>query len=224
MSMKLTDYIKSQKLLTEALTHRSYCNEHPGSVSNERLEFLGDSILSLVISDRLFTLLPEAPEGELTSRRSNLVQTSTLAAKSRLIKLNEMLLLSRGEEDSGGRTNVSLLANTFEAVLGAIFEDSGVSACYRFLKEIFPDSEILSEKINSKDPKSLLQELSQAGGWGTPVYQIISSSGPDHAKQFTVSVSINGKERASGSGPSKQKAETQAAMAALSRLSPLNTT
>jgi ribonuclease-3 len=218
--MNLTDYFKSDKPLKEALTHRSYCNEHPGTTSNERLEFLGDAVLSLIISDRLFKLLKSAPEGELTSRRSNLVQTGTLAVKSKSIKLDQLLLLSRGEEESGGRNNVSLLANTFEAVLGAIFIDSGISVCYRFINEIFPDSEILSEKIKTKDPKSLLQELSQARGWGTPVYQTVSSTGPDHAKKFTISVNINGQIKATGSGLSKQKAETQAASAALSRLSP----
>jgi ribonuclease-3 len=217
--MKLTDFFKNPQLLTEALTHRSYCNEHPGFISNERLEFLGDSVLSLVISDRLFRQLPGVPEGELTSRRSNLVQTTTLAQKAKQLGLDQTLLLSHGEEDSQGRSNTSLLANTFEAVLGAIFIDSGISACQKFLQEVFPDAEILSEKIKSKDPKSLLQELSQAKGWGTPTYETVSTSGPDHAKIFTVSVSIDNQQQGTGEGPSKQKAETQAATSALSQLS-----
>jgi ribonuclease-3 len=218
--MKLSDYIKPGRLFTQALTHRSYCNEHPGYISNERLEFLGDSVLSLIISDRLYRLLPESPEGELTSRRSNLVQTITLAEKAKLLELDKQFLLSHGEEESGGRTNTGLLANTFEAVLGAIFIDSGVDVCYQFLEKVFPDQEILSDKISVKDPKSLLQELSQAKGWGTPLYQILSASGPDHAKQFIISVTINNRIEATGSGLSKQKAETAAAAAALAKLSP----
>jgi ribonuclease III len=218
MNLNLTDYIKSQSLLTESLTHRSYCNEHPGAVHNERLEFLGDSVLSLVISDRLFRALTSIPEGELTSRRSFLVQTTTLAQKSAELGLDKLLKLSKGEEESGGRTNPGLLANTFEAVLGAIFIDSGLDVCYKFLSEIFPDEILLSEAIKAKDPKSNLQELSQAKGWGTPVYQIIETSGPDHAKQFTISAIINGESQGVGTGASKQKAETQAAVAALTKL------
>ncbi len=178
MNLNLSDFLKSQELLTEALTHRSFCNEHPGTVHNERLEFLGDSVLSLIISDRLFRKLPVSPEGELTSRRSYLVQTATLAQKSAELGFDKLLRLSRGEEESGGRTNSGLLANTFEAVLGAIFIDSGISACYRFLNLIFPDSILLSEEIKAKDPKSLLQELSQAKGLGTPTYRITETSGP----------------------------------------------
>lgn len=218
--MNLSDYLNSEDLLTQALTHRSYCNEHQGISHNERLEFLGDSVLSVIISDRLFRLLPDAPEGELTARRSYLVQTTTLAQKSKSLGLDSKILLSRGEEDSGGRDNPGLLANTFEAVLGAIFIDSGFTNCYRFLEEIFPDQEILSDKIKAKDPKSLLQELSQANGTGTPTYHIVSISGPDHARQFVVGVSINGEEKATGTGASKQKAETQAAIAAISSVYP----
>ncbi len=220
MNLNLSDFLKSQELLTEALTHRSFCNEHPGTVHNERLEFLGDSVLSLIISDRLFRKLPVSPEGELTSRRSYLVQTATLAQKSAELGFDKLLRLSRGEEESGGRTNSGLLANTFEAVLGAIFIDSGISACYRFLNLIFPDSILLSEEIKAKDPKSLLQELSQAKGLGTPTYRITETSGPDHAKQFTISVDINGQSRGTGTGASKQKAETQAAKVALAALFP----
>lgn len=218
--MNLSDFIKDKNLLTQSLTHRSYCNEHPKFSSNERLEFLGDSVLSIIISDRLFRLLSDSPEGELTSRRSHLVQTSTLAEKARQIGLPSQLLLSRGEEDSGGRENTGLLANTFEAVLGAIYLDGGIDRCHKFLDQIFPDAEITSDNLKIKDPKSLLQELSQAKGWGTPAYTTISSNGPDHAKTFTLSVSVNGHPIASGSGPSKQKAEIAAATLALQQLFP----
>ena len=218
--MNLSDFIPDSHLKTQAFTHRSYCNEHPHFKSNERLEFLGDSVLSVIISNRLYQLLPDAPEGELTSRRSYLVQTSTLAQKSKQLGFDTQLLLSRGEEDSGGRANPSLLANTFEAVLGAIFINSGLDRSREFLNQVFPDSEITSENLSVKDPKSLLQELSQAKGWGTPVYSTVSTSGPDHAKVFTLSVSVNGHPATMGSGSSKQRAEISAAAAALDQLFP----
>lgn len=218
MTLNLSDFIKSDILKTEALTHRSYCNEHVGTTHNERLEFLGDSVLSVIISHRLFNLLPKAPEGELTSRRSYLVQTNSLAQKAKELDLDQSLLLSHGEEESGGRTNLGLLANTFEAVLGAIFIDSGISAAYKFLDEIFPDSSLISDQIKAKDPKSQLQELSQSRGFGTPEYSLVDYSGPDHARTFTVSVTLNSKVWGTGTGASKQKAETQAAIAALSKL------
>ncbi len=216
--MNLTDFISDPVIFQEALTHRSFVNEHTGTRHNERLEFLGDSVLSLIISDRLYRLLPDSPEGELTARRSHLVQTATLATKSVSLGLDRQLLLSRGEEDSGGRTNTGLLANLFEAVLGAIFVSSGISACTRFLEIVFPDSEMLSDETGVKDPKSRLQELSQSQGWGTPLYKTITISGPDHARQFEIEVSVNNRPVGIGSGPSKQKAETLAAAAALKTL------
>jgi ribonuclease III len=213
------DYFNNPANFQAALVHRSYCNEHLGIPSNERLEFLGDAVLSLIISDRLYRMFPELPEGELTSRRSYLVQTSSLAAKSKLLGLDQQLLLSRGEEDSGGRSNTSLLANTFEAVLGALFLDSGIASCYVYISHVFPDEE-LTAQTQTKDPKSLLQEQSQAHGWGTPIYKTLSASGPDHAKHFVLGVIVNGKEVAQGSGTSKQRAETEAAKMALDKLFP----
>jgi ribonuclease-3 len=200
--------------LRAGLIHKSYCNEHPGCESNERLEFLGDSVLSLIISDRLYLLFPGSPEGELTSRRSNLVQTISLAKKAKDLGLDKALLLSRGEEDSGGRQNTSLLADTFEAVLGTIYLERGVSEAEKFIAEIFPDEELIAD-IQLKDPKSLLQEKSQAMGWGTPVYKLKSTTGPDHAKLFEIEVFANDKVLGSGSGSSKQRAEAVAATTAL---------
>ena len=202
---------------TAALVHRSYCNEHPGLPSNERLEFLGDAVLSLIISHRLYTLLPTLPEGELTARRSYLVRTPSLAAKSQSLGLDKLLKLSRGEEDSGGRNNPSLLANTFEAVLGSLYLDSGLPTCQEYLSLVFPDSE-LTGPMPTKDPKSLLQEKSQELGWGTPNYRLVSATGPDHAKQFTVEVSLGSIGPTTGQGKSIQKAETEAATAALTNL------
>lgn len=202
--------------LDQALTHRSYVNENPRHQSNERLEFLGDAVLSQIISVRLYNLFPQKPEGELTARRSALVQTSTLAKKSQILGLDKLLKLSKGEEDGGGRSNPGLLANTFEAVLGALFLDSGLDACTQFISSVFPDSEITS-LTELKDPKSLLQELSQSRGWGTPTYQVVSATGPDHAKKFDVSVHISDFPGITGSGTSKQRAETAAAAAALTK-------
>lgn len=212
-------YFNHQPLFMQALTHRSYCNEHPGRQSNERLEYLGDSVLSLVISHRLYQLLPHQPEGELTARRSTLVQTSTLAAKATQLGLDKLLLLSRGEEDSGGRANPGLLANTFEAVLGALYLDQGLAACTGYLTEIFPDAELTNQSI-IRDPKSSLQEQAQARGQGTPAYSTVAARGPDHAKKFTVQVRIGGKTIARGEGNSKQRAEAAAAEAALAKLGP----
>jgi len=208
--------MKSISKYTQAFVHRSYVNEHPGAASNERLEFLGDSILSLIISSRLYQLLPDLPEGQLTARRSFLVQTSTLATKAKELKLDQKLLLSTGEEQSGGRTNTSLLANTFEAVLGALYLEKGLSTCEKYLTEIFPDPELLNMSPSQvKDPKSLLQEKAQAKGFATPRYKTITTSGPDHAREFTVAVFIGSRKLASGQGNSKQRAESAAAASAL---------
>ncbi|TSC87475.1 MAG: ribonuclease III [Microgenomates group bacterium Gr01-1014_16] len=212
-------FFNSSDLFESALIHRSYCNEHPGIASNERLEFLGDSVLSLIISARLYYLLPNSPEGELTARRSSLVQTSSLATKAADLGLDKLLKLSHGEEDSGGRANTGLLANTFEAVLGALFLDSGLAICEKYLFEIFPDTDLTSPS-SLKDPKSLLQEKAQSLGWGTPNYKLLESSGPDHAKNFTIKVTIGRKHTAEGIGTSKQRAETVAASAALEKYFP----
>lgn len=200
----------------QQFVHRSYVNEHPGTTSNERLEFLGDAVLSVIISSRLYQLLPDLPEGQLTARRSFLVQTSTLAVKAKELQLDEKLLLSAGEEQSGGRTNTSLLANTFEAVLGALYLEKGLSACEKYLTQIFPDSELINMSLSQvKDPKSLLQEKAQAKGLGTPRYKTVAASGPDHAREFTVAVFIGSRQLAAGQGNSKQRAQSAAAAASL---------
>jgi ribonuclease III len=217
MTKTPSDFFKDPENYRKALIHKSYCNEHPGETSNERLEFLGDSVLSIIISDRLYRLLPNLPEGELTSRRSCLVQTLSLAEKSKLLHLDEQLLLSKGEEDSGGRQNTSLLANTFEAVLGSLFLDTDFATCQEYLQEVFPDSD-LTGNLQTKDPKSLLQEKTQSQNLGTPQYSTLETSGPDHAKSFVVGVKINGNQVATGTGSSKQRAETEAARAALAKL------
>lgn len=215
----VSSYFKNPQNLQAALYLRSYCNEHPGIASNERLEFLGDSVLSLVMTHRLYNLYPNVPEGELTGRRSLLVQTTTLAEKARLLGLDELMLISKGEDELGGRTNPSLLADTFEAVLGALFLAEGLPICYEYLTQIFPDTEIQSLK-EIKDPKSSFQELAQAKGLGTPSYQLLESFGPDHAKTFISAVLLAGKQYATGTGKSIQKAETEAAKSAMVKLQP----
>ncbi len=207
-------YFQNSQNYTQALIHKSYCNEHPGTTSNERLEFLGDSVLSLIISDRLYRLFPTQPEGQLTARRSYLVQTGSLAQKAKSLELDRQLLLSHGEEDSGGRSNPSLLADTFEAVLGSLYLDSGLSVCGEYLEAVFPDSEITAE-FETKDPKSRLQEIAQSRDLGTPSYEIVSSTGPDHAREFEVAAVIGGKTISVGKGSSKQRAEIEAAKTAL---------
>ncbi len=215
-----SDFFKNPTNYQSAFIHRSYCHDHPDTASNERLEFLGDSILSTVISHKLYELFPLLPEGELTGRRSRLVCTDSLAQKALELGLDQQIKLSKGEEDSGGRKNPSLLANTFEAVLGALFLDSGYSACVKYLSEVFPDLELSQVKEFIKDPKSLLQEKTQSQSWGTPQYDIVSAIGPDHSKTFTVKVTINNKIISEGVGSSKQRAETEAARAALAILFP----
>lgn len=214
MNPTIDSFFTDPKNLKSALVHRSYCNEHPELESNERLEFLGDSVLSVIISERLYNMLPDVAEGELTSRRSFLVQTKTLAQKSQLLGLDKLLLLSHGEEESGGRSNPGLLANTFEAVLGSMYLEQGLEKCKTYLQYIFPDSE-LQNITQTKDPKSLLQETVQARGWGTPVYKTLEATGPDHAKVFTMAVFVNGEQTGTGQGNSKQRAETEAALSAL---------
>lgn len=211
---------KDQKLLTEALTHRSYLNENKDSEShNERLEFLGDAVLELAVSQALYHKFPKKKEGELTALRAALVRTSTLASAAQKLGLGQTLLLSKGEEVSGGRTNPSLLANTFEACLGAIYLDQGFEAVVEFLnRHLFPQLTTIIDQKLFKDYKSTLQEIVQASGSNSPAYSVLSESGPDHDKIFTVAVLIDGQEIAAGKGKSKQTAQQSAARLALEKL------
>lgn len=207
---------KDINLLKRALTHRSYLNEDQKvQKSNERLEFLGDAVLELLISKHLFDNKPDQPEGILTTARSAIVRTESLAQIAKKIKLGDYLLLSKGEEASGGRKNDHLLANTTEAVVGAIYLDGGLDKCKEFVKNhVLPlTKDILSKPL--KDPKSQLQEKIQAKGYSSPSYDTIKQSGPDHKKTFTISVSANHTTLAIGEGKSKQHAEQNAAKKAL---------
>lgn len=207
---------KEPKLLKKALTHRSYLNESQNiDQSNERLEFLGDAVLELIISHHLFNSHPNQPEGILTSARSAIVRTESLAKLAQKLDLGSYLLLSKGEEKSGGRNNTHLLANTTEALIGAIYLDQGLKACQAFTdKHLIPLAKaILTQPL--KDPKSRLQEQTQALGYSSPTYKTISQIGPDHNKTFTINVLVNHQKLASGKGKSKQEAQQKAAKKAL---------
>ena len=204
-----------------ALTHRSALNEKlsASTLSNERLEFLGDAVLELLTTEFLYHRFTDLQEGELTAYRSALVKTDTLAKIAGRLKLGEQLLISRGEENTGGRTNPSLLADVFEAVVGALFLDQGLDVVRQFLtQELFAELAHITASQDYKDAKSTLQEISQAKGYGTPVYQTVSASGPDHDKEFVIHAVIDDKVVGEGVGKSKQSAQQQAAKQAIEQI------
>lgn len=211
---------KNPKLLQQAFLHRSYLNEVKVDIqSNERLEFLGDSVLSLVISYYLYTLRPMDSEGELTNLRAHIVKTTSLSEAAENLNLGKYLSLSKGEEISGGRSNPQLLANTYEAFLGSLFLDQGLEAVKRVIdKTLLPLFEKELKMGPPKDAKSFLQEVVQQRSKQSPYYKILQTHGPDHAKHFTVAVYIGGRKMGQGSGASKQIAEEQAAKLALQEL------
>lgn len=201
--------------------HRSYLNESEANhlESNERLEFLGDSILSFVVSSHIFNEHAELKEGQLTSIRSVLTNTETLYEISKELDLGSHLKLSKGEEQSGGRANKTILANTLEALIGGIYIDQGIEAARKFIEDnIISHSEAIIESQGLKDPKSSLQEKIQEKHKESPIYRVISEEGPDHSKQYTIGVYLNEKLLAEGNGSSKQIAEKAAAKAALDTL------
>ncbi|MBW7944746.1 ribonuclease III, partial [Patescibacteria group bacterium] len=190
---------QNQALLTTALTHRSALNEHisTSKESNERLEFLGDAVLELVATDFLYDRFPDEQEGMLTVFRSALVKTTTLAEVAQELKLGEKLYMSKGEETSRGRQNVGLLANAFEALLGALYLDQGIEAVRSLLNELlFPKMDVILQKRLYKHSKSQLQEVLQAEGISAPEYIVVGESGPDHDRQFTVKAVIGGRDAA----------------------------
>lgn len=207
-------------LLKAAFVHRSYLNEmRTVKESNERLEFLGDAVLSFITSNFLYSTYPNYPEGTLTNIRSSLVKTQSLADSARELKLGELLFLSRGEEDSGGRSNSSLLADTFEALLGAIFLDQGVDTAKKFLEtHVFPKAGEIIKNKSYIDYKSLLQEIIQSESRISPTYRVTKSEGPDHAKTFWVEAKTDTKILGVGMGKSKQEAESSAAANALAAM------
>lgn len=209
---------KDIDLLKKAFIHRSYLNEvkEEKLQSNERLEFLGDSVLSLAVSFYLFTHFPNFEEGNLTNLRASVVCTKTLSEVALILNLGSYLKLSKGEDKSGGRKNASILADTFEALIGAIYLDCGFQKTIKFIHSILADKiKSVAASKNYKDPKSLFQELVQEKIRLSPVYKVLEEKGPDHAKFFTVGVYIKDKLYGKGIGRSKQEAQEQAAKSAL---------
>ena len=208
------------ELLRQAFTHRSYLNEHRGEVQghNERLEFLGDAVLELISTHFLYDKYPQKPEGELTAYRASLVNAVTCAEIAHEIGMNDFLLLSRGEAKDTGRARNILLANAFEALVGAIYLDQGYDAAKEFItKHLFPKIDAIVREKLWQDAKSVLQEKAQESEGVTPSYAVIRETGPDHGKHFIVGVYIKDTMVAEGSGKSKQEAEQSAAREALDK-------
>ncbi len=216
---------KNKNLFNQAFTHRSYLNETKEKLSsNERLEFLGDSIISFVVSDYLYKTYSFFDEGILTNIRSLLVNTKSLAQIAKSLDFGKYLKLSRGEEESKGRQNQSLLADSFESYVGALFIDQGIEVVSEFLKEIFiPKADEIAKNKSFKDPKSLLQEHVQSKRQNSPVYKVLQESGPAHARNFRIGAYINNKLISEGLGKSKREAEENAAEKALEYFKKLKT-
>lgn len=208
-------------LLQNALTHSSYANErwHDASRSNERLEFLGDSVLGMVVAEYLYKNFPNRPEGELTKMRADMVCEQTLAAVAAKVDLGRHMLLGHGEERFGGRNRGSILADAVEALIAACFLDGGLEAAKGIIQR-FILTDVPVNKLHNTDYKTALQELVQQKKNQVLSYQLVEESGPDHDKHFVVEVSLNGKVVGTGSGSAKKRAEQQAARNAMERLFP----
>jgi ribonuclease-3 len=218
LEKKLGLRFKNKDFLIQAFVHRSYLNENPDFYlkNNERLEFLGDAVLELIISEYLYKQYPGKSEGELTNWRASLVNAKMLAQTAQELELNEFLLLSRGEAKELGKARQYILSNTFEALIGAAYLDSGYEPCDELIKKclIVKLSAIIESGL-FKDSKSRFQEEAQERVGVTPVYKVIKEQGPDHAKNFTIGVFLKDKLVAEGGGLSKQEAEEEAAKKAL---------
>jgi ribonuclease-3 len=219
LEQRLGVHFQQPEVLLEALTHRSYIYETPAAAGeryNERLEFLGDAILAFLSAEYLFRSYPALNEGELTDARAALVKTTTLAGFARSLELGKFLRLGKGEARSGGRERDPLLAAAFEALLGALYLDSGVEEVRRFLVPLLEDEarRVISER-RLKDAKSLLQELAQAQVGLTPTYRVVTEEGPSHQRLFTVEVLLGEQVAGRGQGRNKQLAEQEAARLAL---------
>ena len=214
---KLNFEFKNIELLITALTHRSYVNEHKKSVRehNERLEFLGDAVLELVTTRFLFDTY-DKPEGILTSWRAALVRTESIAAAGSSLGFEPLVRMSRGEKSGSERARMHILANAFEALIGAIYLDQGYDTAAEFISQhILSKTESILEDESWRDPKSYLQELSQRIDNQTPVYKVMEEDGPDHDKTFTIGVYVNKKLIGRGNGTSKQMAQQEAAKSAI---------
>lgn len=222
---KLQNILKTElvdeNLFTIAFTHRSYLNEHPSypNPSNERLEFLGDAVLQLLSSEFLYKKYKNSPEGDMTNYRSAIVCTPSIGGEARRLGYGELLLLSNGEESTGGRDREYILANTFEAVLGALYLEKDLDFCREFCeRELFYKVAEVVNSENYKDAKSKFQEKAQERFGITPAYEVLDSWGPDHEKSFKVAVYLGKDKWGEGEGRSKQKAEQSAALDAFNRI------
>lgn len=221
LEQALSYRFRDTALLRQALTHTSYVNENRDAAlaDNERLEYLGDAVLDFMVAEWLFKEYPHLPEGEMTNLRARLVREDTLARLAQHIHLGEHLLLGKGEAESGGRARPHNLCAAFEALAGAVYLDAGLDTVRVIFKPMLASElERALREQSARDPKSLLQEWTQARYRITPTYQTVSEEGPDHARTFTVQVLVNGHVLGVGKGPSKQAAAQQAASAALRRL------
>ena len=208
-------------LLQNALAHSSYANErwHNSLMSNERLEFLGDSVLGMLVANYLYRTFPDRPEGELTRMRADMVCEQTLARIAGQLELGKHLLLGKGEEQGGGRSRNSILADAVESVIAACYLDGGMEAAKAFVEK-FVLVTVPTQKMNNADYKTALQELVQQKKNQTLAYRLVGESGPDHDKKFTVELTLNGTVVGTGTGSSKKRAEQQAAQAAMEKLFP----
>lgn len=220
LSSDLQIEFHQQELIENAFVHRSYLNESKRfPQSNERLEYLGDAVLELATSNFLYRKYPDLQEGMLTNLRASLVRTESLAQVALTLRLDQYILMSRGEESTGGRKNVSLLANVTEALLGAIYLDQGFDACTAVLqKYLFPNIDSIMASSSYKDNKSRMQEIAQSKFKKTPHYELLEELGPDHDKVFTVAAFIGTQKYGTGSGKSKQEAQEAAAKKTLELL------
>ena len=221
LEQRLSLKFKNRDLLRQALVHTSYLNENPGIGigSNERLEFLGDAALGVVVAHQLYAQYPDVDEGKLTELRAHLVRRDTLARAAARFDLGEYLQLGRGEEAAGGRKRPTNLARGYEALVGAIFLDGGIARVRSFVrKTLRPEFDALLASGMPYDPKSRLQEVIQSKWQTTPSYRLLKTEGPDHARRFTVQVLVSGKPLGTGEGRSKQMAEKEAAQQALAAI------
>ena len=217
---KIKIYFKDKNLLKQAFVHRSYINENPkmGLSHNERLEFLGDAVLEILVTEYLYKKYPNQTEGELTAYRSALVNATILSEVASNLGMNNFLLLSKGEAKDTGKARQYILANTFESFIGALYLDQGYEKSKEFIKKMLIGylDEIISKKL-WRDAKSYVQEKAQEEFGFTPSYKVIKEFGPDHDKQFTIGIFFNDNMIASGIGKSKQEAEQKAAEKALEK-------
>ena len=225
MQAKIPD-ITNKKLLQQALTHRSYVNEHPDQATdNERLEFLGDAVLGFLVGELLYKTYPEMSEAQLTRLRSKLVDETQLTNFAKQLNLGELMRLGKGAEKDKGRESPSLLSDTFEAIIGAYYLESGIEAVRDYIKPLFMSvaEEILTSQSDAKtqnlvDSKNCFQQWALANKGKNPQYEIIDESGPDHAKEFTARVIVDGVVYGKGKGRRKQEAQKRAAEEALKKL------